>query len=147
MPQQPPPKGFPGSAAGALAPVAGEVKQVKHKAQIGGLKLDADTANELLRRIGVLKQRARQLVTDGGDLDRPLKLGDNWVAEQMSERLRQVAADRDGGVTPVLSAFARVLADLEYTIRAAAGLYYTTDEESAAELRRSVRRFGFDLQS
>jgi hypothetical protein len=143
----PSPGGFPAAAAGGLAPVAGDVKQIKHKAEIGGLRLDADTANALLREIAAVRRRARELVTDSADLDRPLKFGDNWVGEQMSERLRTVAADHRGGVSPVLSAFARVLADLEYTIRAAAGLYYTTDEQSAAELKRSVERLGLRLES
>jgi hypothetical protein len=141
-----PPAGFPAAAAGGLAPVAGEVQQVRRKAEVGGLRLDVDAAQVLLRQLDVLKRRARELVTDSAALDEPLRFGDNWVGEQVSERLRGVAVSRNGGMTPVLTAFTQVLSDLEATIRAAAGLYYTTDQESVEAFRRSLRRLGLESE-
>jgi hypothetical protein len=138
--------GFSGPAAGGLAPVAGQVHQVKHKAQVGGLRLDPQAATALLRRIEALRARAESLVTASGDLDAPLRFGDSWVADLMSARLRTVAADRHGGATAVLQAFVKVLMDLEYTIKAAAGQYYTTDQESADRFRQSLRRLGLEEQ-
>ena len=136
--------GFAAPAAGALAPVAGQLHQVRHKAEVGGLQLDKDAATELLRRIGVLRARAAHLVTDSGELDAPLRFGDSWVADLMSARLRTVAVDRRGGSTAVLRAFAKVLNDLEFTIKAAAGQYYTTDQESADRFTSSLRQLGLE---
>jgi hypothetical protein len=138
--------GFAAPAAGALAPVAGEVAQVRRKAEVGGLRLSVDAANALLRQLAALKRRAAGLVADSADLNTPLRFGDNWVGELLAARLRTVAVDRSGGVTSVLTAFTKVLTDLEHTIRAAAGLYYTTDEESADEFRRAVGQLGLEAE-
>lgn len=141
--------GFPGfaaPAAGALAPVAGEVAQVRRKAEIGGLRLDVDAANALLARLAALRRRTQGLLADSRDLDTPLRFGDNWVGDLMAERLRAVAVDRRGGVTAVLDAFATVLADLEHTVEAAAGLYYTTDQASADELRQAAVQLGLEVE-
>ena len=138
--------GFSGPAAGGLIPVAGEVHQVRRKAAVGGLHLDQAAAAELLSRIGALRARAAALVVDSDALDAPLRFGDSWVADLMSARLRTVAADRHGGATAVLRAFEKVLNDLEFTIRAAAGQYYTTDEESADKFRASLSQLGLEAQ-
>jgi hypothetical protein len=135
----------PASAAGALIPVAGAVGAVRQKAGVGGLRLDVESANALLRQLGLLRQRVAALVEGSAELDTPLRFGDNWIGRIMSERLRTVAVDRHSGIGPVLAAFARVLDDLEYTIRAAAGLYHTTDQESADKLRRAVESFGLEV--
>lgn len=137
--------GFAAPAAGALVPVAGQLDQVRRKAEVGGLHLDQQAATELLRRIAALRARAAGLVTDSTELDAPLRFGDSWVADLMSARLRTVAVDRRGGATAVLQAFAKVLNDLELTIKAAAGQYYTTDEESADQFKASVGKLGFEV--
>lgn len=139
--------GFSAPAAGGLAPVAGKVREVRRKAEVGGLQLDKDAADELLKRIAALRARAAGLVTDSAELNKPLRLGDSWVADLMSARLRTVAVDQRGGATAVLRAFAKVLTDLEYTIKAAAGLYYTTDQESADKFNASVRQLGLEATS
>lgn len=136
--------GFSAPAAHALKPVAGQLHQIRRKAEVGGLQLDHQAAAELLRRIAVLRTRAADLVTDSGELDAPLRFGDSWVADLMSARLRTVAVDRRGGATAVLRAFAKVLDDLELTIKAAAGQYYTNDEESADRFKQSVGQLGFE---
>jgi hypothetical protein len=136
--------GFSGPAAGALKPVAGQVHQVRRKAEVGGLKLDQEAAAVLLRRIAVLRTRAAGLVIDSGELDAPLRFGDSWVADLMSARLRTVAVDHRGGATAVLRAFAKVLDDLELTIKAAAGQYYTTDEAAADRFKESVGQLGLE---
>src|SRR5690348_5846621 len=137
---------FPDAAAGALIPVAGAVGAVRHKAEVGGLRLDVESAHALLRQIGLLRQRAAGLVEDSAALDTPPRFGDNGVGRIMAERLRAVAVDRHGGVSPVLAAFGKVLADLEYTIRAAGGLYYTTEQESANTFRRAVEGIGLEVE-
>jgi hypothetical protein len=135
---------FGAPAAAALVPVAGEVKEVRQKAEVGGLTLDREAADAMLRRLAALKRRTQQLVTDSGNLDTPLRFGDNWVGELMSQRLRTVAADRRAGVISVLTAFSKVLTDLEYTIKAASDQYFTTDEESADMFRNSLHRLGLE---
>ena len=142
----PEPKAFPGAAAGALAPVADQVDKVKEQALAGSLKIDLDAAKVILANLGRLRLRAAELVRDCTDLDTPLKFGDNWVGQIMSERLRTVAVDRDGGVTPVLTAFHQVLDDLESTVRFAAGMYETSDEQAADDLKRAVQRFGVTIE-
>ncbi len=135
---------FGAPAAGALVPVAGEVKDVRQKAEVGGLELDRDAAYEMLRRIAALKRRTQDLVKDSGNLDTPLRFGDNWVGELMANRLRTVADDRRTGVISVLTAFSKVLTDLEYTIKAASDQYYTTDQESADQFRNSLVHLGLE---
>jgi hypothetical protein len=137
--------GFATPAAGALVPVAGQVHQVRRKAEVGGLRLDPEAAAALLHRIGALRARAAGLVTDSAELDAPLRFGDSWVADLMAARLRTVAVDRGRGATAVLRAFAKVLTDLEFTIKAAAGQYYTTDQASADKLRQSLGQLGLEV--
>ena len=45
--------------------------------------------------------------------------------------------------TPIDRAW-KVLTDLEFTIKAAAGQYYTTDQASADKFRQSLRRLGLE---
>jgi hypothetical protein len=138
---------FPDAAAGALAPVVGQVEQAREQARAGTLRIDVEAAKPLLGQLAALRVRAADLVSECVALDTPLRLGDNWVGRLMSERLRTVAVDRNGGVTPVLTTFHQVLDDLETTVRLAAGLYETTDEQAAADLRRAAGRFGVEVVS
>jgi len=140
------PRAFPGVAAGGLAPVADKVGKAKEQALAGSLRIDLDAAKVVLSQLGRLRLRAAELVRDCTDLDTPLRFGDNWVGQIMAERLRTVAVDRDGGVTPVLRTFHQVLDDLEAVVRFAAGLYETSDENAADDLRRAVRRFGVTIE-
>lgn len=140
------PMAFPGAASGALAPVADKVGKAKEQALAGSLKIDLDVAEVILAQLARLRQRAAELVRDCADLDTPLRFGDNWVGRIMSERLRTVAVDRDGGVTPVLTAFHQVLDDLGATVRFAAGMYATSDERAADDLRRAARQFGVTIE-
>jgi hypothetical protein len=137
---------FGGAAAGALAPVAGQVGKAKEQALAGTLRIDLDAAKVILKQLATLRLRAAELVRDCGDLDMPLKFGDNWVGQIMSERLRAVAVGRRGAVTPVLTTFHQVLDDLEATVRFAAGTYQTTDEQAEADLLRAIGRFGVHLE-
>jgi hypothetical protein len=139
------PKAF-GGAAGALAPVAGQVEKAKQQALAGSLRIDLEAAKVILKQLGALRLRAAELVKDCADLDTPLRFGDNWVGQIMSERLLQVAVGRRGAVTPVLRTFHEVLDDLEATVRFAAGVYQTTDEQTEADLRRAVGRFGVRIE-
>ena len=133
---------FPAMAAGALAPVAGQVEQVKDQAAAGGLQIDLSAAEVLLRQVQEARLRAADLVEAGTTLDTPLRFGDNWVGQIMSERLRTVAVDENGGVTPVLRQFHDLLDSVEAIIRLAAGLYQTTDEQAARDLHRAAGRIG-----
>ncbi len=142
----PEPRAFPGAAAGALAPVAQQVYKVKEQALAGSLTIDLEVAKVILVQLGKLRARAADLVRNCADLDTPLQFGDNWVGRIMSERLRTVAVDRDGGVTHVLTAFHQVLDDLEATVRFAAGLYETSDEHAADDLRRAAEQFGVTIE-
>lgn len=137
---------FGGAAAGALAPVAGQVEQTKEQALAGTLRIDLESAKAILKQLSALRLRAGELVRDCADLDTPLKLGDSWVAEIMARRLRSVAAGPRGAVTPVLSTFHQVLDDLEATVRFAAGLYESTDEQAEADLKRAIGRFGVQFE-
>lgn len=132
-------------AAGALAPVAGTVEAVKNQAAAGSLRIDLDAATVLLRQIEALKTRAGDLVKDSGDLDLPLRFGDSWVGQIMSERMRTVANSDNGGVTPVLQAFHQVLGDLEATVRLAAGDYQVNDEQ-AVEAMRATGQMGSEAR-
>jgi hypothetical protein len=142
----PEPRAFPNAAAGALAPVAAQVGKAKEQALAGSLTIDLDAAKAILAQLDRLRARAAGLVRNCVELDIPLRFGDNWVGQIMSERLRTVAVDRDGGVTPVLENFRQVLDDLAATVRFAAGLYEATDERAVDDLRRAVRSFGVTIE-
>lgn len=133
---------FGSAAASALAPVAGRVDEVKHRAAAGGLRIDLAAAEVLLQQIQALRLRAADLLKDCGTLDTPLMFGDNWVGQIMSERLRTVAVDENGGVTPVLGRFHELLDSVEAIIRLAAGLYQTNDQQAADDLHRAAGRIG-----
>lgn len=137
---------FGGAAAGALVPVAGQVEKAKEQAIAGTLQIDVEAARVILGQLGALRLRAADLVRDCAELDTPLKFGDNWVGKIMSDRLQEVAAGRDGAVTPVLRTFHQVLDDLEATVRFAAGMYESADEQSAADLKRAIGRFGVRIE-
>jgi len=137
---------FGGSAAGALAPVAGKVEQAKEQALAGTLRIDLEAAKGILKQLAALRLRGAELVRDCADLDTPLKFGDNWVGQIMARRLHAVAVGRHGAVTPVLTTFHQVLDDLESTVRFAAGMYETTDQRTEDNLRRAVGRFGVEIE-
>jgi hypothetical protein len=138
-------RSFGGDAAGALAPVAGQVEKAKEQALAGSLHIDLEAAQAIIEQLAALRLRAGDLVRDCADLDTPLKFGDNWVGHIVARRLHSVAAGRSGAVTPVLTTFHQVLDDLEATVRFAAGMYETTDQQAAAELKRAVSRFGVQI--
>lgn len=137
---------FGGDAAGALVPVAGQVNKAKEQALAGTLHIDIEAAKVILKQLHELRSRAAELVQECADLDTPLRFGDSWVAQIMSERLREVAVGRRGAVTPVLRTFHQVLDDLESTVRFAAGMYETADEQAETELKRAIGRFGVQLE-
>jgi len=142
---EPVPEPFPSAAARALAPVAGQVEQVKEQAAQGSLRIDLGAAENLLRQVHQVRLRAADLATNSSTLDIPLQFGDNWVGRIMAERLRTVAVDENGGVTPVLRMFHDVLDSVEAVIRLAAGLYRTTDEQVEQDLRLAASRIGDHL--
>jgi hypothetical protein len=138
--------GFGDAAAGALAPVAGQVAKAREQALAGTLRIDMEAASAILGQLGALRLRAGDLVGACAELDTPLRFGANWVGRLVSERLRAVAAGGDGAVTPVLATFHRVLDDLEATVRFAAGMYETADQQAEADLRRAVGTFGVRIE-
>jgi hypothetical protein len=137
---------FGGAAAGALAPVAGQVAQVREQALAGTLQIDLEAATVILDQLAGLRLRAADLLRDCAELDTPLRFGDNWVGHIVAARLRGVAAGPSDAVTPVLTTFHQVLDDLEATVRFAAGTYETADQQATAELRRAAGRFGVRIQ-
>lgn len=139
-------KSFDSDAADGLVPVAGQVSKAKEQALAGSLRIDIEAARVILRQLSALRLRAADLVNDCADLDTPLKFGDNWVGRIMSDRLREVAAGRRGAVTPVLRTFHQVLDDLESTVRFAAGMYETVDEQAESDLKRAIGRFGVRIE-
>lgn len=144
MTRQPIP--FPDAAGQTLTPVAGQVEEVKQQALAGTLRIDLDTAKAILKQLAALRSRAEELVKACADLDTPLRFGDNWVGQIMAARLRTVAVERDGGVTPVLKTFHQVIDDLEATVRFAAGIYEATDLAAVIALREAVGRFGVEIE-
>jgi hypothetical protein len=140
------PKPMPGFSAPAvaLAPVAGQVNDVKHKAEIGGLKLDPAAAKVLIATLARLHAQVDDLVGDCADLDQPLKFGDNFIGQTLASRLRDTASGGTAAVTPVLSEFSRVLGDLHATVQAAAGSYVIADDEAARSMQRAAARFGLE---
>lgn len=138
---------FPQAAAESLAPVAGRVEDAKQSAESGQVTIDFEAARELVRRIDALQRRAKALWENNTDLDTKLRFGENWVGGLMSMRFNAAAENREVGVKSVLWTFARVLGDLEATVRLAAGLYERSDEEAAIQLRLAAERIGVQIVS
>jgi hypothetical protein len=131
----------------ALAPVAGQLEQVKHKAEIAGLRLDPVAAKALSTELARLQAQVTELVGECADLDQPLKFGANFVGRTVASRLQDTASGGDAAVTPVLAAFSKVLADLQATVQIASGRYLVTDDETARKLRSSLAPFGLQADS
>ncbi|TDQ04944.1 hypothetical protein [Labedaea rhizosphaerae] len=134
--------GFPDMAADRLTPVAGEVHKARESAELGGLRMDKAEAGVLLANLAQLRARAADLVTGCADLDRPLRFGDNWVGDIVAARLRAVASTDSLSMTSVMAEFLQVIDDLEATVRAAAQLYETTDDQNADRVRKAARHLG-----
>lgn len=131
-----------GAAGAALASVAGKAQEVRHKAEIGGLKLDPVAAKALITTLTNVHTRVTDLLGDCADLDQPLKFGDNFVGQTVASRLQDTASGHAAAATPVLTEFSQVLGDLLATVRAAAGSYVVADESSAQALNKAAARFG-----
>lgn len=125
-----------------LAPVAQDMSGVKEAARSGGLRMDEETALELLKSLSEIRDRVEAITEQANELDVPLKFGDNWVAHAMSRRLHSVAQGRDSAAIRVLKQFRMVIDDYESTVRAAAYLYATAEEDVQSEMRQTARELG-----
>ncbi|MQA08363.1 MAG: hypothetical protein GEU98_07375 [Pseudonocardiaceae bacterium] len=139
------PGSFPESAQAGLAPVAGAVQDVRRGAEHGDLYMDADAGRALLGQLTDIRSQVIDLISECGDLDQPLKFGDNWVGDTMNQKLRGAAAGEPRAFTPVLEEFQQVLNDLQRTVKYAAGLYTEVDEQTAEDLRKSMKFFDVGL--
>lgn len=133
----------PGPMAGAsadLAEVSGEMRRMRDSIATGGLRLDVDTARKLLAALADTESRVqRMIVHASSDLDRRLRLGDNPIGHTMSERFQGAAAGGRRAAGPVLEDFAKLLEELETTVRQAAGLYVAADDDAAETLGKATR--------
>ncbi|UJW34492.1 hypothetical protein L3Q67_12385 [Saccharothrix sp. AJ9571] len=136
-PASTPPPAFGSAAGGALAPIAGDVRNVKMEAKKGSLQLSDEAAEGLLGALAEIEATVNQLIRDSKELDVPLRLGANFVGRTMGERLREAA---NSAATPVLQDFGSVLNDLELTVRAARKNFKATDAEAQALLAEARRR-------
>ncbi|WP_199430866.1 hypothetical protein [Qaidamihabitans albus] len=129
---------FAAGAAAALAPVAKELEVVHERVRTGDLRLDEDAARRLLASIAAVQARVHNLIADSGEgIDRPLRLGDNFVAQAMSERLRAAASGGPDAAIPVLEEFSDQLEMFESIVRRAAGILADTDEEAGELIARA----------
>ncbi|RSM64798.1 hypothetical protein DMH04_50675 [Kibdelosporangium aridum] len=146
MPQTPKPVGGFSAPAAGLAPVAGQVKETKRKAEVEGLTLDPAAATALLNTIAQLRARVDDLVTECAELDQPLKFGANFVGKTVANRLQDTASGGNASVTPVLTSFGKVLGDLQSLIQVASGRYLVTDDEAAKKMKTFMSPFGLEAR-
>src|SRR5690606_12482338 len=78
-----------------LVPVSRDMAKLKDQAKQGKLRLDEDTARMLLMDLVAIKDKVEKITAEAAELDVPLRLGANWVAETMSRRLHSVAEGDD----------------------------------------------------
>jgi len=123
-----------------LAPVARDMAEVRSAAGHGELRMDEETAQALLKDLWEIKVRVEQLTTDAHELDVPLKLGDNWVGHAMSRRLHSVARGQDSAAIRVFKQFLMVVEDYELTVRRAAHLYTTMEDDVQSNVQRAARQ-------
>ncbi|CAM3685386.1 hypothetical protein KIPE111705_20500 [Kibdelosporangium persicum] len=146
MAEKPKPTPAFSAPAAGLAPVAGQVQETKRKAEVEGLTLDPAAASALLATVARLRERVDDLVVECADLDQPLKFGANFVGRTVADRLQHTASGGNSSVTPVLTAFSKVLADLQSVIQVASGRYLVTDEDAAKKLRTFMSPFGLEAR-
>ena len=140
-PQRPDPDETFGKGSGVdLVPVSRDMAALKEAAQEGKLRLDEETADALLKDLADIKEKVDKVLSEARELDVPLKLGANWVAETMSKRLHAVADGTDSAAIRVLKQFAMVIADYEAAVGAATRRYYTTEEELQTAMRDMQRK-------
>jgi len=123
-----------------LVPVSRDMAKLKDQAKQGKLRLDEDTARMLLMDLVAIKDKVEKITAEAAELDVPLRLGANWVAETMSRRLHSVAEGDDSAAIRVLKQFAMVISDYEEAVRAAARRYYATEEELQAAMHAMERK-------
>lgn len=132
-------------ASAGLAPIARDVEAAKGNAQSGILRMDEDSARDLLASLAKIQAKVHKLIgKDGGDLTEPLRFGDSFVAHALSKRLEGAASGGTRAAIPVLKEFSDVLEDLELTVRTAAGLYVAQDEDAQDRLQRVLGKFGLE---
>ncbi|WP_020668802.1 hypothetical protein [Amycolatopsis nigrescens] len=136
------PAAFVQQTSAGLAPVAAGMAVVRHNAQSGALRLEEGAAQDLLEALHEAKLKVATLVDESAELDVPLRLGDNFVGQTMSGRLQEAASGGTDAALPVLDQFRQMLADLELTVRAAAGLYQTADDQALQDIKRAAENVG-----
>lgn len=120
-----------GLGAGAdLAPVAQEMEAVKRIAGGGSLRIDSEVARQLLESLDDILNKLDELINAKNQLDLPLRLGDNWIARAMSQRLQSAAAGDRSAAIWVLRRFRDVIEDYRLTVQAAMGRYVTIEEDT-----------------
>lgn len=127
---------FAQGAAASLAPVSEDLDAVHERIRTGQLRLDEEAAHRLLASLAAMQARVHTLIADGKEqIGRPLRFGDNFVGEAMSERLRGAAFGTADAAIPVLEQFSGQLEKLESIVRRAAGLTTEFDLETRDRLR------------
>ena len=122
---------FAEGAAGRLAPVAEDLRQVRDQVDRGELWFDEESAHELLGELLRLQGQVHQIIAEAGDnIDQPLRFGDNFVGETLARRLKGAVDGDDNAALPVLKGYAEQLDQLVGIIRTASGLITTTDEDA-----------------
>lgn len=127
-----------GATAG-LVEVSGEVRRMRDSIASGGLRMDAEAAHKLLASLADTQAGVqRMIVRASSDLDQRLRLGDNPIGHTMSERFRGAASGGRRAARPVLEDFAKLLEELEQTVRKAAGLYVAADDDAVDRLGKAA---------
>jgi hypothetical protein len=128
------------AAGAALGYAGGQLAGAQQAVASGSVHLDPEVAATLLAALDQLTNQAGDLVTfsDQG-VDQPLHFGHNWVGAIMDQRLHGAANGTPGSLRPVLSHFQAMLGEVADTVRQAAGLTTSTDEDSADQLNRTSR--------
>jgi len=143
QPHQPEPRAaaenFATTAGQQLSEASKELATVGKMVGSGQLRLAEDTAHELITTLDRINSAVREMIQRSGEIDVPLRLGDNLVGRAMGERLRAAANGGTAAAIPVLEQFADELDDLETTVRRAAGLYRAADEEAHDTVQRVAR--------
>jgi hypothetical protein len=123
-------------AATSLAERMADVAVITNAVKAGELTIDPEAGEKLLTTLRQQADAAGDWLQKLRGMSRPVPLGTNWVGQAMSGKFERRADGEDVSFVAVLDQYQRTLLQAHGAVDEAMRRYKTTDEDSAAALRR-----------
>lgn len=123
-------------AATSLAERMADVALINNAVRAGELVIDPEAGEKLLDTLRGQADAAAGWLSRLRGMSRPVPLGTNWVGQAMSGKFEKRADGEDVSFVAVLDQYHRTLLQAHSAVDEAMRRYRTTDDDSAAMLRR-----------